>query len=98
MYGLPGLETYSDVSDEVARQSADPMDIVAQEVAAYEPDDLERTATLVDQMNQNQKDIFDQVIQAENHPVGGQKLLFVDGPGGTSKSFLLEQILAHVRL
>ncbi|POM58275.1 Helitron helicase-like protein, partial [Phytophthora palmivora] len=41
-------------------------------------------------MNENQKDIFDQVIEA--------KLFFVDGPGGTGKSFLLEQILAHVRL
>ncbi|POM69486.1 Helitron helicase-like protein [Phytophthora palmivora] len=68
MYDLPDLETYSDVSDEVARQSADPMNIVAQEVAAYEPDDLERTATLADQMNENQKDIFDQVIEAVNHP------------------------------
>ncbi|POM72707.1 LOW QUALITY PROTEIN: Helitron helicase-like protein, partial [Phytophthora palmivora] len=65
---------------------------------SYEPDDLERTATLGDQMNENQKDIFDQVIEAVNHPVGGQKLFFVDGPGGTGKSFLLEQILAHVRL
>ncbi|POM74937.1 Helitron helicase-like protein [Phytophthora palmivora] len=98
MYGLPDLETYSDVSDEVARQSADPMDIVVQDVAAYEPDDLARTATLADQMNENQKVIFDQVIEAVNHPVGGQKLVFVDGPGGTGKSFLLEQILAHVRL
>ncbi|POM79144.1 Helitron helicase-like protein [Phytophthora palmivora] len=95
MYGRPGHKTYSDVSDEVARQSADPMDIVAQEVAAYEPDDLERTAQLADQMNENQKDIFDQVIEAVNHPVGGQKLYLVDGPGGTGKSFLLEQILAH---
>ncbi|POM74430.1 Helitron helicase-like protein [Phytophthora palmivora] len=58
MYGLPELATYSDVSDVVTRQSADPMDVVAQEVAAYEPGDLERTATLADQMNENQKDIF----------------------------------------
>ncbi|OWZ01495.1 Helitron helicase [Phytophthora megakarya] len=35
---------------------------------------------------------------AVNHPVDGQKLFFVDGPGGTGKSFLLEQMLAHVRL
>ncbi|POM79407.1 Helitron helicase-like protein [Phytophthora palmivora] len=74
------------------------MDIVAQEVAVYKPDDLERTATLADQMNENQKDIFDQVIEAVNHPIGGQKLFFVDGPGGTGKSFMLEQILAYVRL
>ncbi|OWZ03971.1 LOW QUALITY PROTEIN: Helitron helicase [Phytophthora megakarya] len=49
-------------------------------------------------MNENQKEVFDQVIEAVNHPVDGQKLFFVDGPGGTSKSFLLEQMLAQVRL
>ncbi|OWZ16702.1 Helitron helicase [Phytophthora megakarya] len=36
------------------------------------------------------KELFDQVIEAVNHPVDGQKLFFVDGPGGTGKSFLLE--------
>ncbi|OWZ09495.1 Helitron helicase [Phytophthora megakarya] len=45
-------------------------------------------------MNENQKEF----IEAVNHPVDGQKLFFVDGPGGTGKSFLLEQMLAHVRL
>ncbi|POM77193.1 LOW QUALITY PROTEIN: Helitron helicase-like protein [Phytophthora palmivora] len=53
----------------------------AELTGAYEPDDLERTATLADQMNENQKDIFDQVIEAVNHPVGGQKLFFCGRPG-----------------
>ncbi|OWY98747.1 LOW QUALITY PROTEIN: Helitron helicase, partial [Phytophthora megakarya] len=49
-------------------------------------------------MNENQKEVFGQVIEAVDRPVDGHKLFFVDGPGGTGKSFLLEQMLAHVRL
>ncbi|OWY95809.1 Helitron helicase, partial [Phytophthora megakarya] len=46
----------------------------------------------------DRKDIFDQVISAVESPEVGHKLFFVDGPGGTGKSFLLEQLLAKVRL
>ncbi|OWZ09676.1 hypothetical protein PHMEG_00017581 [Phytophthora megakarya] len=74
------------------------MDVVANAIATYKTDDLARTTALANQMNKNQKEGFDQVIEAVNHPVDGQKLFFVDGSGGTGKSFLLEQILAHVRL
>ncbi|OWY90442.1 Helitron helicase, partial [Phytophthora megakarya] len=95
MYGLPQLSTYQDVSEEVEREDTDPRDVVANEIATYEPEDLARTTALADQMNENQNEVFDQVIEAVNHPVDGQKLVFVDGPGGTGKSFLLEQMLAH---
>ncbi|OWY92329.1 Helitron helicase, partial [Phytophthora megakarya] len=98
MYGLPELSTYQDVSEEVEREDTDPRDVVANEIATYEPEDLARTTALADQMNENQKEVFDQVIEAVNHPVDGQKLFFVDGPGGTGKPFLHEQMLAHVRL
>ncbi|OWZ06011.1 Helitron helicase [Phytophthora megakarya] len=82
MYGLPDLSTYRDVSEEVEREDTDPRDVVAYEIATYKPEDLARTTALVDQMNENQK----------------EKLLFVDGPGGTDKSFLLEKMLAYIRL
>ncbi|OWZ18702.1 Helitron helicase [Phytophthora megakarya] len=49
-------------------------------------------------MNENQKEVFDQANEALDHPVDGHKLFFVDGPGGTGKSFLLEQILAHKKV
>ncbi|OWZ20553.1 Helitron helicase [Phytophthora megakarya] len=97
-YGLPELSTYQDVSEEVEREDTGPRDVVANEIATYEPEDLARTTALADQMNENQKEVFDQVIEAVNHPVDGQKLFFVDGPGGTGKSFVLEQMLDHVRL
>ncbi|OWY91490.1 Helitron helicase, partial [Phytophthora megakarya] len=59
---------------------------------------LETTAAMVTRLNPNQQDIFDQVISAVESPEVGQKLFFVDGPGGNGKSFLLEQLLAKVRL
>ncbi|OWZ04998.1 Helitron helicase [Phytophthora megakarya] len=98
-YGMERRWTYmAFLSSEVEREGTGPRDVVANEIAAYEPEDLARTTALADQMNENQKEVFDQVIEAVNHPVDGQKLFFVDGPGGTGKSFLLEQMLAHVRL
>ncbi|OWY92051.1 Helitron helicase, partial [Phytophthora megakarya] len=98
MYGLPELSTYRDVSEEVDRDDTDARDAVANEIATYEPEDLARTTALADQMNENQKEVFDKVIEAVDHPVDGQKLFFVDGQGGTGKWFLLEQLIAHVRL
>ncbi|OWY95402.1 Helitron helicase [Phytophthora megakarya] len=79
MHGLPELSTHRDVSE----------DVVANEIATYEPEDLARTTALADQMNENRKEVFDQVIEAVNHPVYRQKVFFVDGLGGTGKSFLL---------
>ncbi|OWY93934.1 Helitron helicase [Phytophthora megakarya] len=59
--------------------------------------DLEHVTERIDQLNRNQRDVFDQVVRAVEHPMGGEKLFFLDGPGGTGKSFLLEPILGHVR-
>ncbi|OWZ20813.1 Helitron helicase [Phytophthora megakarya] len=98
MYGLPGLSTYRDVSEEGEREDTYPRDVVANEIATYEPEDLAKTTVLADQMNESQKEVFDQVIEAVDHPVDRQKLFFVDGSGGTGESFLLEQMLAHVCL
>ncbi|OWZ05883.1 Helitron helicase [Phytophthora megakarya] len=89
---------YQDVSEEGEREDTDPMDVVANEIATYEPEDLAKPTALADQMNEIQKEVFDQVIKAVGHPIDGQKLFFVDGPGGTGKSFLLEQMLAHVHV
>ncbi|OWZ06598.1 Helitron helicase [Phytophthora megakarya] len=80
MYGLPELSTYRDVWEEVEREDTHHRDVVANEITTFEPDDLAKTTALADQMNENQKEVFDQVTEAVNHPVGGQKLFFVDGP------------------
>ncbi|OWY92342.1 Helitron helicase, partial [Phytophthora megakarya] len=40
MYGLPELSTYQDISEEVEREDTHPRDVVASEIATYEPEDL----------------------------------------------------------
>ncbi|OWZ01907.1 Helitron helicase [Phytophthora megakarya] len=92
-YGLPNPNTYSDVSAEVDGPATE--SIVQQKHNAYSHTDLEHLTERVDQLSRNQRDVFDQVVHAVEHPVDGEKLFFLDGPGGTGKSFLLEQILAH---
>ncbi|OWY92911.1 LOW QUALITY PROTEIN: Helitron helicase [Phytophthora megakarya] len=94
VYGLTELRAYSDVSVEVDGPAME--SIVQQELNAYSQTDLKHVTEL-GQVNSNQPDVFDQVVRAVEHPVGGEKLYFLDGPGGTGKSFLLEQILAHIR-
>ncbi|EEY60735.1 helitron helicase-like protein [Phytophthora infestans T30-4] len=98
MYGLPLLADYDDVSAQVDDPDSASVDVVQQEIDAYPQNELEHVAEQADHLNSNQRDIFDQVIAAVSRPVGGEKLFFLDGPGGTGKSFLLEQILAHVRM
>lgn len=42
--------------------------------------------------------VFEEIVAAVNDPAAEQRLFFLDGPGGTGKSFLLSKILASVRL
>ncbi|OWY99995.1 Helitron helicase [Phytophthora megakarya] len=63
MDGLPELSTYRDVSEEVEREDTGPRYVVANEIATYEPEDLAKTTALADQMNENQKEVFDQVME-----------------------------------
>ncbi|POM57704.1 Helitron helicase-like protein [Phytophthora palmivora] len=61
-YGLPELESYNDVSFEVG--GPETSSIVQQELNAYSQTDLEHVAEQVDDLNHNQREVFDQVIQA----------------------------------
>ncbi|GMF48366.1 unnamed protein product [Phytophthora fragariaefolia] len=49
-----------------------------------------------DQMNEGQRAIFDDIIQAANDPDQDNKLFFIDGSRGTGKSTLLRHILAKI--
>ncbi|OWY94089.1 Helitron helicase [Phytophthora megakarya] len=92
VYSLPDVRAYSDVFAEVDGPAT--VSIVQQELNTYSQTDLEHVTELIGQVNSNQPDVFDQVVRAVEHPVGGEKLYLLDGPGGTGKSFLLVQILA----
>ncbi|KAK1942999.1 ATP-dependent DNA helicase PIF4 [Phytophthora citrophthora] len=93
-YALPPLESY----DQDAVYDHHEEDLIDQELNAYPIEQLESTVAGVDKLNDGQRVIFDQVIGAVQNPEVGQKLFFINGPGGTGKPFLLEQILARVRL
>jgi PIF1-like helicase len=46
-------------------------------------------------MNTDQKKIFDDVIEAIENDNG--KVFFIDGPGGTEKTFVYNTLLSYVR-
>ena len=62
----------------------------------YNQDDINETLNNLDNLNIDQKAIFKTIIKAINGEIE-QKLFFVDGPGGTGKTYLYNMILAHVR-
>ncbi|OWZ13141.1 LOW QUALITY PROTEIN: Helitron helicase [Phytophthora megakarya] len=60
--------------------------------------DLAEVVHTENQLNIEQRAIYDQIVVATNQPEQGKKLFFIDGPGGTGKIALLRNILAKVRL
>ncbi|KAK1933963.1 ATP-dependent DNA helicase RRM3 [Phytophthora citrophthora] len=93
-YALPPLENY----DQDAVYDHHEEDLIDQELNAYPMEQLESTVAGVNNLNEGQRVIFDQVVDAVQNPEVDQKLFIIDRPGGTGKSFLLDQILARVRL
>lgn len=65
---------------------------------SYNRDDLEQAASGISNFNEDQRKVFEEVMNAVHNSAARQKLFFFDGPGGTGKSFLLGKILAVVRL
>jgi len=62
----------------------------------YDQDEIEQTLEHLDNLNPEQRLIFDTILKAINNEID-QNVFFVDGPGGTGKTFLYNMILAHVR-
>nr|GFA85790.1 DNA helicase [Tanacetum cinerariifolium] len=63
----------------------------------YNPELLEKEKdVLIPKLNTEQKDIFDDIVNAVNNNI--QKLIFVYGHGGTGKTFLWKAITCYVQL
>src|SRR5256885_9466971 len=45
--------------------------------------------------NSGQKNVFDTIVESIEKSVG--KVFFIDGPGGTGKTFVYNSLLAYVR-
>ena len=70
--------------------------LIANEMS-YDPELLDQVLSSADLMNDDQLSIFNSVIQCVNDGSINDRLFFLDGPGGTGMSFVLEKILARVR-
>ncbi|GMF58936.1 unnamed protein product [Phytophthora fragariaefolia] len=72
--------------------------LIRRELEGYDQNTLQAIVDQEDELNEGQRAIFDEIIQAANDPDQFNKLFFINGPGGTGKSTLLRHILAKVRL
>jgi len=55
----------------------------------------EKVANNTSKMNYDQKNVFDSIVEAVEK--GNSKVFFIDGPGGTGKTFIYNTLLAHIR-
>ncbi|KAG6617013.1 helitron helicase-like protein [Phytophthora cinnamomi] len=93
-FDLPQLDDYPRlVLDSLLRNN-----LIRRELEGYQHSTLQAIVDQESQLNDGQRAIYDEIIQAAEAPVQGNKLFFIDGPGGTGKSTLLRHILAKVRL
>lgn len=69
--------------------------LIAEETS-YDIGKMRATTNCLDQLNTAQRLLFDQVMHAVQN--GLCKQYFVDGPGGTGKTFLYSMLLSHLRL
>ncbi|GMF63195.1 unnamed protein product [Phytophthora fragariaefolia] len=67
--------------------------LIRREREGYDQNTLRVIVDQSDQLNEGQRAIFDEIIQAANDPDQGNKLFFIDGPG----ELVSRHILAKVR-
>jgi hypothetical protein len=84
-FPLPEIDIQHDTSDNVPRE------IIEESSVKVDPED----ATLHEYLNNEQKIAYEKILSAAISNKGG--LFFVDGPGGTGKTFLYRALLATVR-
>ncbi|DAZ94942.1 TPA: hypothetical protein N0F65_012659 [Lagenidium giganteum] len=89
---LPQLEEFADIS---VGGEQNPL---LRAERSFNLEQLEATAANSHLLNEDQRVVYESVIEAERDPDNNDRWFFFDGPGGTGKSFVLEQILARVRL
>jgi len=93
-YDLPQLGDYPDL----VRDALLDNNLIRRELEGYDHDVLADVDGHTNDLNEEQHDIYNQIMDAVRNPADANKLFFIDGPGGTGKSTLLKHILASVRL
>ncbi|XP_072146336.1 uncharacterized protein [Setaria viridis] len=84
-FPLPEINEQNDTKDNTPREITEEANI------EVDPDDME----LPKHLNDEQKAAYNEILTAIDRDEGG--LFFVDGPGGTGKTFLYRALLATVR-
>jgi superfamily II DNA or RNA helicase len=85
MYPLPSIDDTYDASCDIPREIFEEASIEANE------DDV----ALSDTLNEEQRAAYDEIMSSVDTEDGG--LFFVDGPGGTGKTYLYRALLATIR-
>jgi hypothetical protein len=93
---FPALPQLSDFPELILDSLRD-NNLIRRELEGYNLSELARVVNDVDRLNENQREVYDQIVEALEENQIGRKLFFIDGPGGTGKSTLLSHILAYVR-
>uniref|UniRef100_K3YL66 ATP-dependent DNA helicase n=3 Tax=Setaria italica TaxID=4555 RepID=K3YL66_SETIT len=84
-FPLPEIDEQNDTKDNTPREITEEANI------EVDPEDME----LPKHLNDEQKAAYNEILTAIDRDEGG--LFFVDGPGGTGKTFLYRALLATVR-
>jgi ATP-dependent DNA helicase PIF1 len=88
---FPGLPAYDRT---LLQSSPDQHNRMLQEELSYDVDILDELSNRSDTLNLQQKNAFNEVIESINNV---SKIFFVDGPGGSGKTYLYNTILGTVR-
>lgn len=84
-YPLPEIDQQHETTDDIPREIMEETSIEV---------DHEDTS-LHKNLNNEQREAYDEILAAIDHQRGG--IFFVDGPGGTGKTFLYRALLATIR-
>jgi hypothetical protein len=84
-FPLPEIDEQNDITNNIPREITEENNI------EVDPEDMD----LHKRLNDEQRAAYDQILTAVDRDGGG--LFFVDGPGGTGKTFLYKALLATVR-
>ncbi|XP_073354892.1 uncharacterized protein [Aegilops tauschii subsp. strangulata] len=85
-FALPSIDDAFDPTEGEARE------VIEETTVEFDMDDTK----LVSSLNLEQRAAYDEILTAVEHGDGG--VFFVDGPGGTGKTFLYRAMLAKLRL
>src|SRR5512138_351968 len=89
---LPQLDEFQDI-DDASLMTNQLIDVER----SYDRGILQQQVDCVSQLNRDQLNVYNRIIESLHGDVN-DKLFFIDGPGGTGKSFLFQTILATARL